>query len=178
MATIGFATVQMYLTGLAKANGNLASSPHGAFWLGTYEEFIVGTLPGVEYRGAAIPLILKAAPLLSPFFMIGVYLVAEHRFASMTSTVVKGMRAQEHLVSLETELDGFRKSTDCPIVRHCQIDTREQLFDGLRVQLWVFIERGVEVRHVRLVMFVVMNFHRARVDVRLEGAKCIGKGWK
>jgi hypothetical protein len=70
MATIGFNTVQAYLTAIAKANGNIDVSPHQAFWLVTYEQFVGGTLPGPTYRGASIPLIWKDAPVLSPFFMI------------------------------------------------------------------------------------------------------------
>jgi hypothetical protein len=70
MATIGYARVQQYLTAIAQANGLIGSSPHGAFWLIEYDAFITGALPTVTYRGAPIPLILKEAPLLSPFFMI------------------------------------------------------------------------------------------------------------
>lgn len=69
--TIGFSTVQKYLTGLAKLNGLIAGSPHKAFWLGTYEQFVAGTVPHVTYRGSQpIPLVWKEAPLLSPLFMI------------------------------------------------------------------------------------------------------------
>jgi hypothetical protein len=59
---------------------------------------------------------------------VGVYLLAEERFASMTSANVKMWRAQEHLESLEKELEAFRKSTDCPMWRECEIDTRQQLW--------------------------------------------------
>jgi hypothetical protein len=52
--------------------------------------------------------------------------MAAERFASMTSANVKSWRAQEHLESVEKELEGFRKSTHCPMFRHCQLDTREQ----------------------------------------------------
>jgi len=49
-------------------------------------------------------------------------------FASMTSANVKMWRAQEHLESLEKGLDGFRKTALCPTIRHCEIDTRQQVW--------------------------------------------------
>jgi hypothetical protein len=42
--TISFATVQKYLTGLANLNGLIAGSPHKAFWLVPYDQFIVSGL--------------------------------------------------------------------------------------------------------------------------------------
>ena len=39
-------------------------------------------------------------------------------------------------------------------------------------------ERLVDVGHVRLVMLVVVNLHRLRVDVRFERSGGIRKGWK
>jgi hypothetical protein len=39
------------------------------------------------------------------------------------------------------------------------------------------LERVVEIVHVSGVMLVVMDLHRARVNVRLEGVECVGKWW-
>ena len=41
-------------------------------------------------------------------------------------------------------------------------------FDALTAKVDAF-QRGVDVRDVRVVMFAVMDFHRFRVDVGLEG---------
>jgi hypothetical protein len=68
--TIGFDMVQKYLTGLAKLNGALAGSPHKAFWMVPYEQFISSNVPHVKYRGSPVPIIWKDAPVLSPLFMI------------------------------------------------------------------------------------------------------------
>ncbi len=77
--TIGFETVQDYLSGLASL-GTISNSPHKSFWkvktVGgvttpvTYDDFINGTVPHVSYRGSPIPIIWKDAPLLSPLFLI------------------------------------------------------------------------------------------------------------
>jgi hypothetical protein len=68
--TIGFATVQKYLSGLAQLNGTIGGSPHRVFWNIPYEQFITASVPNVNYRGNPIPLIWKEAPVLSPLFMI------------------------------------------------------------------------------------------------------------
>jgi hypothetical protein len=39
----------------------------------------------------------------------------------------------------------------------------------------MILEGGVEVIDVSSVMLVVMDLHRARIDVRLEGVESIGK---
>ena len=44
-------------------------------------------------------------------------------------------------------------------------------------QLRLVLERVVKVGDVSLVMFGVMNFHRARVDMRFERVVCVGKFW-
>jgi hypothetical protein len=83
--TIGFETVQDYLSGFA-ALGTISNSPHKAFWktraVGgvstpvTYDDFINGNVPHVTYGGFSgtagqpIPIIWKDAPLLSPLFLI------------------------------------------------------------------------------------------------------------
>ena len=43
-----------------------------------------------------------------------------------------------------------------------------QVFEAFRVQIGVLVERGIQVRDVGLMMLRVVNFHRARVDMRLE----------
>jgi len=60
------------------------------------------------------------------------------------------------------------------VLRHL-VDAPEEVFDGLPRQLGVLFERGVGVGDVRGVVFVVMDLHRPRVDVRLEGVECVGK---
>jgi hypothetical protein len=42
----------------------------------------------------------------------------------------------------------------------------------------VLVERGIEIRHVGLMMLAVMNLHRLGIDVRLEGARGVGQRWK
>ena len=44
----------------------------------------------------------------------------------------------------------------------------QQFLDALRLQLGMLLQRGVQVRHVRVVMLAVMNLHRLLVDVRFE----------
>ena len=44
----------------------------------------------------------------------------------------------------------------------------QQILDALRLQLGMLLERGVQIRHVGLVMLAVMNLHRLLVDVRFE----------
>jgi hypothetical protein len=83
--TIGFQTVQEYLSGLASL-GTIGNSRHKSFWkvktvggvtsVVTYDDFINGTIPHVAYGGftgsaaQSIPIIWKEAPLLSPIFLI------------------------------------------------------------------------------------------------------------
>jgi hypothetical protein len=83
--TIGFETVQDYLSGLA-ALGTISNSPHKSFWKAkvvggvtspeSYDDFVSGTVPHVTYGGVSgtaaqpIPIIWKDAPLLSPLFLI------------------------------------------------------------------------------------------------------------
>ena len=87
----------------------------------------------------------------------GTHDLPEHRVVRMTAAVVAN------------------RTTD--VFGH-GIDARQQFLDRLRVQLGVLVERGVEVRHVRLMMLAVVNFHRARIDVRLEGVERVWKRWK
>jgi len=48
------------------------------------------------------------------------------------------------------------------------IQIANQIFNGFLRQLRLILERVVNVGDVSLMMFGVMNFHRARVDVRFE----------
>jgi hypothetical protein len=100
--TIGFETVQDYLSGLA-ALGTISNSPHKSFWkvkiVGgvttpiTYDDFINGTIPHVTYGGFSgaaaqpIPIIWKGAPLLSPLFLI---LVESTGFAGIDQMIPNG----------------------------------------------------------------------------------------
>lgn len=69
--TIGFDTVQDYLSGLA-ALGTISNSPHKSFWKlkvtggvtspVTYDDFVNGTVPNVTYDGVS--------GMLSPLFLI------------------------------------------------------------------------------------------------------------
>jgi hypothetical protein len=54
----------------------------------------------------------------------------------------------------------------------------EEVVERLRLQLRSLLQRGVQVVDVRLVMLPVVNLHRLRVDVRLEGIRRVGKGRK
>ena len=54
----------------------------------------------------------------------------------------------------------------------------DQFVDRFGREVGMVFERVVRVGDVSLMMFVVMDFHRARVDVRLEGVVCVSKRWK
>jgi hypothetical protein len=100
--TIGFETVQDYLSGFA-ALGTISNSPHKSFWkvkiVGgvstpvTYDDFINGTVPHVTYGGSSgsakqpIPIIWKDAPLLSPLFLI---LAESTGFAGIEQMIANG----------------------------------------------------------------------------------------
>src|SRR4051812_19885587 len=53
------------------------------------------------------------------------------------------------------------------------VDAAAQILNALRLQLGVLLERGVQVRHVSLMVLPVMNLHRLRVDVRLERSEVV-----
>jgi hypothetical protein len=100
--TIGFETVQDYLSGLA-ALGTISNSPHKSFWKVkvvngatlpvTYDDFISGTIPHTTYGGFSgtagqpIPIIWKDAPLLSPLFLI---LAEVNGFAGIDQMIPNG----------------------------------------------------------------------------------------
>src|SRR5471032_2094107 len=48
------------------------------------------------------------------------------------------------------------------------VDALQQILDALRLQLGMLVERGVQIRHVGLVVLAVMNLHRRLVDVGFE----------
>jgi hypothetical protein len=48
------------------------------------------------------------------------------------------------------------------------VEMANQLFDTLSGKIRIAHDRLVQVRHIGLVMPVVMNLHRLRVDVRLQ----------
>ena len=49
------------------------------------------------------------------------------------------------------------------------VDATVEIVERPRCQLWRLFNRGVEIGDLRLMMFAVMNLHRLRVDMRLEG---------
>ena len=55
------------------------------------------------------------------------------------------------------------------------LDPPEKVLDSPLRELWVLLQRGVRVGHVRGMVLVVMDLHRLRVDVRLEGIERIRK---
>jgi hypothetical protein len=67
---VSFSRVQSYLNAIADANGAIASSPHRRFWNTGYQAFVDGILPNVQCSGSPVPIIDKADPNRSPFFLI------------------------------------------------------------------------------------------------------------
>src|SRR2546430_825881 len=57
------------------------------------------------------------------------------------------------------------------------IQIANQIFNGFLRQLRLILKRVVNVGDVSLMMFGVMNFHRARVDVWFERVVWVGKFW-
>jgi hypothetical protein len=53
------------------------------------------------------------------------------------------------------------------VVRHA-VDALDQVVEALVVQLWMLVERGIQVGDVSLVMLAVMDLHRLAVDMRFE----------
>src|SRR5438094_393480 len=58
------------------------------------------------------------------------------------------------------------------------VDAAQQIFDALRLQLRVLLERCVQIRDVRVVMLAVVNLHRLFVDMRLESIGRVRKRWE
>ena len=56
-------------------------------------------------------------------------------------------------------------------------EVADERFDGFAFERCVAGNRLVQVGDVSVVMFVVMDFHRHRVDVRFERVFWIRKGW-
>jgi hypothetical protein len=57
-------------------------------------------------------------------------------------------------------------------------EVREQFFGRLLAQLRVLFYRAVQVGHISLVMFVVVQLHRRFIDGRLEGGIVVVEGRK
>jgi hypothetical protein len=72
-------------------------------------------------------------------------------------------------VSATVVTDG---GADC--LGNCR-EIRDQFIHRLGSKLGMILECGVEVVDVSSVVLVVMDLHRARIDVRLEGVKSVGK---
>jgi hypothetical protein len=69
--TMTYAKVQAYLDAIAnKANLSVDDAPHGAFWRVSYQQFVAGIVPGVQCKGADIPLINTGTPLDTAFRVI------------------------------------------------------------------------------------------------------------
>jgi len=58
-----------------------------------------------------------------------------------------------------------------------RVEVAEEVLDALAAELGVLLDGGVQVVDVRLVMAVVVDLHRLRVDVRLQRAELVGKRW-
>ena len=68
---ISFSQVQAYLDAIAKkANNEVDDSPHERFWNVDYTSFVDGNVPGVRCDGNAVPIIDKAKPINSAFYVI------------------------------------------------------------------------------------------------------------
>lgn len=71
MATISFVRVKIYLDAIAaQAANDINNSPHNTFWNLSYTDFVNGNIPHVTCNGQPIPLINKADPKNSAFFVI------------------------------------------------------------------------------------------------------------
>ncbi len=57
-------------------------------------------------------------------------------------------------------------------------DVPQKILDALRLQIRILLERGIQVRHICLVMLPVMDLHGLRIDMRLERIEAIRKRWK
>ena len=66
---------------------------------------------------------------------------------------------------------------DCSanVFRHA-IQIFQQIVNGFGLQLGMALEGLVQVRDVGAMMFVMVNFHRLRVDVGFQSVKCIRQG--
>ena len=51
----------------------------------------------------------------------------------------------------------------------------QQFLGAHLLQIRVLLERRIQVVHVRLMMLPVVDLHRLRIDVRLEGGEIIGE---
>ena len=60
--------------------------------------------------------------------------------------------------------------------RNC-VEITDELLDGFGFEVRFACDVFVLIRHVSVVMFVVMDFHRLRVDVRFESVFRIRKWW-
>ena len=60
------------------------------------------------------------------------------------------------------------------VLRHV-VQVAEQVLDAAILQLWVLLQRRVQIVDVRPVVAIVVDLHGLRVDVRLEGVEAIRK---
>ena len=92
----------------------------------------VSKLPNEELIASAI------APVGAPP-AFGAHDLPEHRVVRVAAAVVADRRA-----------DVFRHG----------VDVLKQILDALRLQIGMLLQRGIQVRHVGVVMLAVMNLHR------------------
>ncbi len=55
------------------------------------------------------------------------------------------------------------------------VEVLEQVFQAGGLQVWMFLQRRVQVGDVGLMMLGVMDFHRPRVDMRFQGVVGVGQ---
>jgi hypothetical protein len=77
---------------------------------------------------------------------------------------------EERMIGVTAAVIAHRRAN---IFRH-RIQVADQILDRFVRQIGFVFKRVVYVRDISLVMFRVMNFHRTRVDVRLECVVCVG----
>jgi hypothetical protein len=71
--TMTFSMVKQYLDAIADASGAIDGSPHKRFWNVPYQSFIDGIVPGgdeVQCKGSPTPIINKADPAQTPFYLL------------------------------------------------------------------------------------------------------------
>ena len=54
-------------------------------------------------------------------------------------------------------------------------DPAEELVDALPEELGVFVQGGVEIRDIRLMVLAVVDLHRLHIDVRFERRDVVGE---
>ena len=55
------------------------------------------------------------------------------------------------------------------------VNPAAEIVDALRLQIWMLVQRRVQIGDVRLVVLSVMDLHRLRIDVRFERSEVVRK---